>query len=168
MSLTTTEMKSVGTQYSLDEDYTPLCGPASWKRENNITRESSSESDDSLNDEKLLDLAPSKLIRCCKESCWAYGHNVLQACGRKRLKDILVNSHECIIDGERIGHWHYLVMSLYQNDSLKYAHVSVYIDGPKHRNDIADYVLRNRACIKKIDFKTQENIEDLIRRYYVN
>ena len=51
MSLTTTETKSVGTQYSLDDDYMPLCGPASWKLENNITRDSSSESDDSLNDE---------------------------------------------------------------------------------------------------------------------
>lgn len=162
------EKKSVGTQYSLHENYLPSCGPLSWKIKNDIIKDSSSESDDSLSDETLSDLAPGKLIRSCKESCWAYGHNVLQACGRKRLKDILVSSHECIIDGEKVGHWHYLVMSLYLNDSLEYAHVSVYIHGSKMRNDVAEYVLRNRSCIKKIQFKTQENINDLIRRHYVN
>lgn len=146
----------------------PLCGPHSWKIENNIIRESSSESEDSLSNEEVSDLQPGKLIRSCKDSCWAYGHNVLKACGRKRLKDILVDTHKTIIDEKIVGHWHYLVMSLYQNDSLEYAHVSVYIPGSKHRNDVAEYVLRNRSCIKKIDFKTQESIDDLIRRHYVN
>ena len=78
------------------------------------------------------------------------------------------DSGETIIDEKIVGHWHYLVMSLYQNDTLEYAHVSVYIPGSKRTRDVSDYVLRNRSCIKKIDFKTQENIDDLIKVYYTN
>ena len=166
---TNIEKKSVGTQYCLDENRTPLCGPLSWKVFNETyctTSECSSESENEPENE--LSLAPVKLIRSCKECNWAYGHNVLRACGRKKIKDILVDSHECIINGETVGHWHHLVMSLYQNNSLEYAHVSVYIDGPKRRNDVTDFVLRNRECIKKIDFKTQKNIDDIIRKHYVN
>jgi hypothetical protein len=145
-----------------------LCGPLSWKLENNIKRETSSESDDNLSDEKLSDLEPGKLIRSCKDHCWAYGHNVLKACGRNRMKDIVVDTHETIVDEKTIGCWYYVIMSLYRNNSLEYAHVYAHIDGPKINKDPTDYVLRNRSCIKKIDFKTQQRIDELISTYYVN
>jgi hypothetical protein len=178
---TNMEKKSVGTQYCFGEPCSntfnlgscenkhfdlPLCGPLSWKIENDIKNDSISDSD---SDSDTIDLPkPIKLVRCCKTNCWAYGHKVLKACGRTKLKDILVDTHESIVDEKIVGCWYYLVMSIYQNYILQYAHVSVYLDGEKMKGDIADYVLRNKDCIKKIDFQTQENIDYLISYHYVN
>ena len=133
----------------------PECGPLSWKIKNNIRGAV-------LNTESLK---PTKIVRCCKESCWTSAEKILKEFNRKKIKDCFADIHyiwqNCDLDRQITGAYVYIIGSIYnENSKLKYARITAQINAKLanlHYNtrygfDVCDVVMRSPLTWQKVEY----------------
>lgn len=135
-------------QIMLNNRRSRMCGPLSWKKERDA------------------ELKSSPCIRSIGENKWNDGLVQLQAVGRERYKDLIIEIKYNFADNdintkiEFNGAWVYFILSLYdENNDLQYYKIVAYIPGGAAYKlysrsfdfDIMDYLLRSSHL-----WKTQE------------